>query len=101
MPISNNGNWDDTNESIYVSGPLTVGTTEVEAKVGATRESLRQFVRIYNSSNSVIYFGPTGVTASTGEPLQKNQSVEIAVSDLGIFLIAGSTGNVVIVQELG
>jgi hypothetical protein len=97
MAISSNGNWDDTNESVYVSGPVTVGVTEVEAKVGATRETQRQFVRIYNNSNSVIYFGPTGLSTSTGEPLQKHQSVEVAASDLGVFLIAGS----VIVQEIG
>jgi hypothetical protein len=57
---------------------------------------------IYNDSNAVVYFGPTGVTtngSTRGEPLQKRQTVTLEVGDFGVFLIAGSAANDVIVRE--
>jgi hypothetical protein len=79
---------------------VTVGTTEVEAKVGASRKDGRQMLRVYNKSNSTIYFGPTGVTTTNGEPIYKDQWVNIPANDqCAVFLIAGSAGNSVIVSE--
>lgn len=101
MGINESSNYSDTNESVYLQGVVTVGVTEVEAKVGASRSPLRQFVRLYNKGTGTIYFGPTGVNSTIGEPLAKKQSVEIAASDLGVYMIAG-TGTVdVIVTEIG
>ena len=101
MAINESSNFSDTNESTYVSGSVTVGTSEVEAKVGGSRDSLRQFVTIYNGGNATIYFGPSGITTSTGEPLEKKQKVEIAVSDIGVFMITAAGTSDVIVQEIG
>lgn len=101
MPINRSSDLSDTNSSVYVSGSVTVTTSQTEAKVGASRESDRQFVRIYNDGNDIIYFGPSGVTTSTGEPLNKRQHVEIAITDIGVYMIC-ATGTVdVIVQEIG
>lgn len=101
MTISLSGEYNEVNESQYVSGAITVGTSAVEAKVGASRIELRQRLRIYNDSNSTIYFGPSGVTTSTGEPLFKKQWIELEFGDIGVFVIAGSSGNNVIIQEIG
>jgi hypothetical protein len=84
-----------------VQASITVGTSQIEAKVGGSRQDGRQMLRVYNGSNSIIYFGPTGVTTSTGEPIEKKQWVNIPASDAcAVFLIAGSAGNTgVIVSE--
>lgn len=99
MSINESGNNAEIVGS-YEQTVVTVGTTEVEAKVGSGRKAGRQMLRLFNKSNSIVYFGPTGVTTSTGEPLLKNQSLTIPASDtLALFLIAGSAGNDVIVSE--
>lgn len=101
MPINGrSGEFDDIVEDGYVSGAVTVGTSAVEAKVGGSALDGRELLTIYNDSNSIIYYGPSGVTTSTGEPLAKKQRVSIPVgSAIQVFLIAGSGGNDVIVQE--
>lgn len=101
MSVSYSGELNEVNDTLYVSGSITVGTSEVEAKVGSSRESGRQRLRIYNDSNSTIYFGPSGVTTSSGEPLLKRQWIELEFGDIGVFLIANSSGNNVIIQEIG
>jgi hypothetical protein len=84
----------------YVQGSVTVGVTQVEAKVGGSRLDGRQMLRIYNGSNAVVYFGPTGVTTSNGEPIEKKQWINIPIGDaLALYLIAGSAANDVIVSE--
>lgn len=84
----------------YIQGVLSVGTTQVEAKVGASKLERRQMLRVFNKSNSTIYFGPSGVTTTTGEPIEKDQWVNIPVGDqISVFLIAASASNDVIVSE--
>ena len=93
----------DVNDLSYTSTVISVGTSQVEAKVGGTRNALRQRIILYNDSNSVIYYGPTGVTttgSTKGIPVYKKQIVVIPVGDVAIYLIAGSASNDVIVQEL-
>jgi hypothetical protein len=98
------GFGNDTRFADYKSILVTVGTTQVEAKVGASRLQDRQGVWIYNDSANTIYVGPSGVTTSgstKGFPLFKNQSAFVELPDfVGVFLIAGSAGNSVIVQEI-
>ena len=101
MAINLSSDTSDTNSTVYLSGPQTVTTSEVEAKVGGSREVNRQTLSIYNDGSSTIYFGPTGVTSSTGEPLLKKQRVEIPVSDIGVYMITASGSSTVIIQELG
>ena len=99
MGINESGNNADVVNS-FVQIALTVGTSQVEAKVGASALSGRQMLRIFNDSNAIIYFGPTGVTTATGETLFKKQSITIPLTEAqGLFLIAGSAGNKVIVSE--
>jgi hypothetical protein len=87
----------------YQATRITVSTTEVEAKVGASRNANRQLIAIYNdSSTTVVYYGPTGVTASGGFglPLNPGQAITLSLGNAGIFLITASGSAPVIIQEL-
>lgn len=92
--------YSDVVNDSYISGSVSVTSTEIEAKVGGSRLAGREILTIYNSSTSVIYHGPTGVTTSTGVRIEKGQTIDIPVGDnIGVFLIAASGTNSVIVQE--
>ena len=102
MGISYNPEFADVMQDGYVSGVVTVGTSQVEAKVGASRLEGREMLVIYNDSNSTIYHGPSGVTtsgANKGIPILKGEFVSIMSGDLGVFLITTGPGKNVIVQE--
>lgn len=102
MAIKYNPNYSDTNESVYLSGTVTVNTTGVEAKVEATAAEGRQFVSIYNKGNSTIYFGPSELSTSDMEPLLKKQRVEIAASSGIIVILKTDSGTSdVVIQEIG
>lgn len=97
-----NGAYDDVLEGSYVSLRITVGTTQIEAKVGASTLAYRELVTIYNDSSSTVYYGPTGVAsgnvAAKGIPIEKQTSVTISARQ-PVYLIAASANNAVIVQE--
>lgn len=100
MGISNSSEFSDVLTDAYVAGVISVSTTQTEAKVGASRLANRENLRIYNNSNVTIYFGPAGVTASTGEPIFKNQWVNIPIGDIAVYLITASgTATDVRIQE--
>lgn len=92
MAINNSGRYDEVDEGSYVMGTLSVSTTAVEAKVGASRLSGRQSLIIFNSSTVNLYYGTTGVTASTGIPIFPTQMMTLSIGDIPIFLIASTTG---------
>ena len=102
MGISYDPELSDVSNDAYVAGSISVSTTQVEAKVGANRLAGRENLRVFNNSNTTIYFGPSGVTASTGEPVFKNQWVNIpAGASLAVFLITASgTASDVRIQEM-
>lgn len=90
----------DVDNTIFTSGTVTVGTTAVEAKVGATRAVNRQSLYIENKGPSAIFYGPSGVTVTTGATLAVSQTVFLELGDaLGVFVIANTAGNTCIVQE--
>jgi hypothetical protein len=91
----------DVNESSFLSGTITVSTTVVEAKVGATRLSTRQYLSIHNTGPGTIYLGTNTVTSSTGRPILRDQSIDLPIGNLGVYLVSGQGNNTVIVQELG
>ena|SRR5690606_4081423 len=101
MGITFNPQSSDVNDNAYLSGTVTVGTSAVEAKVGGSALAEREMVRIHNISNSTVYFGPSGVTTSSGEPLYKNQWVSLpAGPNNPVYLIRASGSSDVIVQEM-
>jgi hypothetical protein len=102
MGINGGSEYADVLTDAYVAGVISVSTTQIEAKVGTSRLENREVLRIFNNSNTTLYFGPSGVTASTGEPLFKNQWINIPIGDIAVFLITASgTASDVRIQELG
>jgi hypothetical protein len=100
MPEISNSASESEVVGSFVQGVVTVTGTEIEAKVGGSRKDGRQMLRIFNKSSVTIYFGPTGVTTTTGEPLLKGQGITIPANDsCAVFLIAASGSNDVIVSE--
>ena len=90
----------DVVNNTYLSGSISITITQVEAKVGASALTLRQAITITNVGNNTVYYGPTGLTASTGKPLFKNQDVAIPVGPgIQIFLLTASGTSTAIIQE--
>jgi hypothetical protein len=102
MGFSPGTEFSDVVNTAYVQAAVTVGTSAVVAKVGATNLDGRQEILIYSKeTNDVIYFGPTGVTTATGIPLQPGETANFPFGDaINLYLISASAGNSVIVQEL-
>lgn len=98
--INVNPDFSDVVNNTYVTGSVSVGTTEIEAKVGGSPVDDRQIVTIHNKGPKEIFYGPTGLTSSTGTPLKKNQFACIPVGpDISVFMLTASSSSTVIVQE--
>ncbi len=85
-----------------VQGNLTVGTSAVELKVGASKLVDRKTCGLDNDSNSTLYWGYTNaVTTTTGRRIFKNQTdAEWDTSEgAEVWLIAGSAGNTIRINE--
>lgn len=101
MSLNSGGNFSDVINEAYETASLTIGTTQVEAKTGGSALENRQELIIFNNSQNDIFYGPTGVTTSTGIPLEPNGTLDLPFGpDISVYLIAGSAGNNVIVQEM-
>lgn len=86
----------------YVQSAITVGTSQVEAKVGGSRAANRKNLTIHNNCTNTFYVGPTGVTTANGRPIFKNQFYSTDDADLAIYLIAGSSlSSCAIIEEKG
>ena len=98
------GAYDDTIGKSYVSGSITVGTTQVQAKAGASNLAGRQEMLIFNDGAKTIYFGPSGVTASgatKGIPIENGETISLPFTDsINVFLITAAATSEVIIQEL-
>ena len=89
--IGFNPDRSDVNNTDYQTASVAVTTSQVEAKVGGAPLDSRQLLTITNKGTNTLYYGPTGVTSSTGDLLFKNQSVSIPIGpDLSIFMICAS-----------
>lgn len=100
--ISYNPEFADVDNDAYVSGAVSVTSTAVEAKVGANRLTGREAITVLNKGPNRVYFGPSGVTTTTGSILEKNQYLSMPLGDsIALFLIcaSGETATA-IVQEL-
>ena len=75
-----------------VQGALSVSTTAVEAKVGASLLVNRTFLSIYNNGTAIIYYGlDNTVTAASGTPIAKKQKITASIEGTAsIWLIAAS-----------
>jgi hypothetical protein len=96
------GQFNDVDNASYVAGSLTITTSQLELKVGASKLDGRQVIMIQNTGNQTIYLGPTGVTTSTGIPLSKNQFISMPIGDsVSVFAITGNLTSTIVVQEVG
>jgi len=95
------GEFADVLEDVILQGVVTITSTQTELKVGASLNPDREVVRVYNNSNETIFFGPNGVTTTTGEPLRRRQSMEMPIGAQQLFAITASGTADVIVWELG
>ena len=82
---------------------ITVGTTQVEIKVGTNRMVRREYVYIHNNSNPPIFIGKNGVTTSgstKGDILYKDQFAYVRVDDdTPVYVIAASSNADVFIRE--
>ena len=100
--ISYNPEFSDVDNDGYVSGTVSVTAVATEAKVGANRLVGREGITITNNGPDKVYYGPSGVTAASGDVLLKNQFISLPLGEtIGIYVVCdtGKTATV-IVQEL-
>ena len=97
--LNNSSEYNDVYGDGYVSDSVSVTTSAIEAKVGGSRLANREGVTVTNKGPQTVYYGPSGVTSSTGDVLYKDQSVSLPLGDIEIFLITSTSSATVIVQE--
>lgn len=91
----------DTLNSDAVYGTITVGTTPVEVKVGASVLERRKLVTIQPKDNKVFWGYSNSVTISNGTQVFKDQFMPIAVGDeISVWLVADGAGKDVRIGEL-
>jgi hypothetical protein len=91
--------YDDVLTDAVVSGSVSVGTSQVEAKASTTRLSNREYLLIRNLGSKTIYAGPSGVTASTGIPIYKDELFGLPLGNVAYYLITSTSTATVIIQE--
>lgn len=86
--------------AIYTN--ITVGTSAVEAKVGASALAKRKLLTVFNNGNQPIYWGyNSSVTSSNGTPIFNSQFVEFEFTeDVSVWLISDTAGHDVRVGEI-
>lgn len=80
-------------------GALSVGTTPMEVKVGASRLANRKSVTIQPTNGHVYWGWTSAVTISTGTKVFPFQVVEFSVADTPVYLVAETNGRNVRVTE--
>lgn len=100
MGITFDPELSDVTNDAYVTGSITATTSQTEAKVGGSTLNGREILYIENKGNVDVFYGPTGVTSTTGARLAKNQFVFLpAGKNIQIFVITASGSASVVVQE--
>ena len=91
----------DTLDNGGVNGAITVTTSPIEAKVGASVLPDRKMLTVYNNGNKTIYWGfDSSVSASNGTPIEKSQFFAWSVGqNTLIYLIADSGSQNVRITE--
>jgi hypothetical protein len=84
-----------------VYGAITVSTSALEVKVGASRLQERQFVTVQPTTGDIWFGYDSSVTTTTGTKIFKNQFFPIDAADtLPVYIIALEPINVRI-SEVG
>lgn len=85
-----------------VDGAITVGTSAVEAKVGASPLAERKLLTIHNNGSQTIFWGYANtVTVSSGTHIFKNQTAIFEFTEARtVWLISGTAGQNVRIGEV-
>lgn len=97
MGLSSNPDFSDILNGGIIQGVITVTVSSIEAKVGGSRQTNRQTLRIFNNSTTTIFWGSSTVTAANGEPILSKQWVNIPVGDrvaVHLITLSGSATDV-------
>ena len=81
-----------------VNATITVGTSPVEAKAGASRLVDRRLLSISPTSAPVWYGFNSNVTTTTGRKLFKEQVLDISIGDCPLYLVAQSSISVHVME---
>jgi len=96
-----NLNFIDVLNSDGNQASLTVGTSAVELKVGASPMDLRQAVTMQPKDTGVFWGYTSGVTTSTGTELFKDQFLMLPIGpEVSVYLVATGSGKEVRIGEL-
>jgi hypothetical protein len=84
-----------------IEGAITVGTSAVEAKVGASQFTNRQLLTVQHKGNQRLFWGFTpSVTVSSGTEIFKDQSVTFEIQpEVKVYLISNQAGQNVRITE--
>jgi hypothetical protein len=100
VKVETEGASSDIPNTNYLTGAVTVSTSAIEAKVGVSSLTERKMLLINNTSNATVFYGPSGVTTTTGAPLAKGALLVMPFGpDNHVYLIRASGSGDVIVQE--
>lgn len=90
-----------TIDSAPAVGTKTVSTAAAEIFAGASRLANRYAMIVYNESSIPVYWGPAGVTTTTGFTLLPQDSIVFQFNPTvatPIYFIAGSSASVRVVE---
>ena len=96
----------DYEDTIAVYSTISVTSSATEIKVGASPNSSRKKLRIFNNGSQTIFLGfdnsVTSTGSSQGEPLFKNQWIQYPIGpNLTVYGITSSGSSDVTVSEIG
>ena len=95
------GEFDNVFRDSYVSTQVSVGTSAVELKCGSCTLFERELIFIQNLGPEEIFYGPTGVSASTGASLGVGERMGMMLGQvLQVYALTESGTSTVAVQEL-
>mgnify|MGYP001552262096 CR=1 FL=1 len=78
-----------------ITGAITVGTSPVEAKIGASPLSERKSIILQPLDGDIYWSYDSGVTTSTGHALDEGSLIYIQTGELlPVYLIAASNTDV-------
>lgn len=84
-----------------VNSNLSVGTTAVELKVGASRLAARKFIILQPRDNGIFYGFSSGVTAANGIEVFKSQILMLPVGEnTEVWLIGDTAGKNIRIAEV-
>jgi hypothetical protein len=90
---------DDIARTSGLHAELTIGTTAVELKVGASALANRKYVVMRPRDNDIYYGYSSGVTTTTGMELFKGEFLMLPIG-VAVWLIASGAGKKIAIGEL-